>query len=53
MGHRIRAAALEHHIPYVTSLVTFRATVAAMRALRSGPLASHALYKIQLPSLKV
>jgi carbamoyl-phosphate synthase large subunit len=38
VGYRIRTAALEHHVPYVTTLVALRATVAAIRALRSGRL---------------
>lgn len=36
VGHLIRVAALEHHIPYVANLVTFRATVAAMRTPSLG-----------------
>ena len=53
VGHCIRVAALEHHIPYVTNLVTFRATVAAMRTLRSGQLPIHPLSDITSHSLKV
>ena len=37
-GYRIRTAALEHHVPYVTTLVALRATVAAIRYLRSRSL---------------
>ena len=37
-GYRIRAAALEHHVPYVTTLVALRATVAAIRYLRAQTL---------------
>jgi carbamoyl-phosphate synthase large subunit len=36
VGYRIRTTALNHHVPYVTTLVALRATVAAIRALRSG-----------------
>jgi len=35
-GYRIRTAALEYHIPYITALVSLRAVVAAIRSLRSG-----------------
>ncbi len=38
VGYRIRTAALDYHVPYVTTLVALRATVAAIRALRAGPL---------------
>ena len=37
-GYRIRTAALEHHVPYVTTLVALRATVAAIRFLQSQSL---------------
>ncbi|MHB1319179.1 MAG: ATP-binding protein, partial [Anaerolineae bacterium] len=37
-GYRIRTAALEHHVPYVTTLVALRATVAAIRYLRTRSL---------------
>ncbi len=37
-GYRIRMAALEHHVPYVTTLVALRATVAAIRFLRTQKL---------------
>jgi carbamoyl-phosphate synthase large subunit len=37
-GYRIRTAALAHHVPYVTTLVALRATVAAIRFLRSQDL---------------
>jgi len=53
VGHRIRVAALEHHIPYVTNLLTFRATVAAMRSLRSGGLQIRALNELAAHSLEV
>jgi carbamoyl-phosphate synthase large subunit len=43
VGYRIRTAALEYHIPYVTTLVALRATVAAIRSLRSGHLPVRAL----------
>jgi carbamoyl-phosphate synthase large subunit len=42
-GYRIRTAALEHHVPYVTTLVALRATVAAIRFLRSQSLGVHRL----------
>ncbi|MDF1512401.1 MAG: carbamoyl-phosphate synthase large subunit [Anaerolineae bacterium] len=35
-GYRIRAAALQYHIPYVTTLVALRTTVASIRYLRAG-----------------
>ena len=35
-GYRIRVAALEHHVPYVTTMVALRATVAAIRFLRAN-----------------
>lgn len=34
-GYRIRTAALQHHVPYVTTLVGLRMTVAAIRWMRS------------------
>jgi carbamoyl-phosphate synthase large subunit len=37
-GYRIRAAALQYHIPYVTTLVALRTTAAAIRYLRAGTL---------------
>ncbi|MGC9468149.1 MAG: carbamoyl-phosphate synthase large subunit [Anaerolineae bacterium] len=37
-GYRIRMAALQHHVPYVTTLVALRATVAAIRFLGSEAL---------------
>ncbi len=37
-GYRIRTAALEHHVPYVTTLVALRAVVAAIRYLRTQTL---------------
>jgi len=37
-GYRIRAAALQYHIPYVTTLVALRTAVAAIRFLRHGTL---------------
>jgi len=36
VGYRIRTAALDHHVPYVTTLVALRAAVAAIRALRTA-----------------
>jgi carbamoyl-phosphate synthase large subunit len=38
VGYKIRTAALDYHIPYVTTLVALRATVAAIRSIRSGQL---------------
>ena len=35
-GYRIRVAALQHHVPYVTTLVGLRMAVAAIRWMRSG-----------------
>jgi carbamoyl-phosphate synthase large subunit len=35
-GYRIRTAALECHVPYITTPVALRATVAAIRSLRPG-----------------
>jgi carbamoyl-phosphate synthase large subunit len=46
VGYRIRTAALDHHIPYVTTLVALRATVAAIRALRTGELSVRRLSEI-------
>ena len=37
-GYRIRTAALQYHVPYVTTLVALRTTVAAIRFLRHGTL---------------
>jgi len=37
-GYRIRTTALEHHVPYVTTLVALRATVAAIRYITSQSL---------------
>jgi carbamoyl-phosphate synthase large subunit len=52
VGYRIRAAALDYHIPYVTTLVALRATVAAIRFLRSGHLPVRALHDIAGGTLK-
>jgi carbamoyl-phosphate synthase large subunit len=35
-GYRLRTTALNHHVPYVTTLVALRATVVAIRYLRTG-----------------
>jgi len=43
VGQRIRVTALDHHVPYVTTLVALRATVAAIRFLRAGRLPVRAL----------
>ncbi len=45
-GYRIRTAALGHHIPYVTTLVALRATVAAVRFLRSDSLTVNRLGEV-------
>ncbi|MGC9522102.1 MAG: carbamoyl-phosphate synthase large subunit [Anaerolineae bacterium] len=37
-GYQIRTAALEHHVPYVTTLVALRAAIAAIRYLRNQSL---------------
>ncbi|TET49916.1 MAG: hypothetical protein E3J64_08885, partial [Anaerolineales bacterium] len=46
VGYRIRTAALDYHVPYVTTLVALRATVAAVRALHAGRLPIRALGEI-------
>ena len=46
VGYRIRTAALDHHVPYVTTLIALQATVAAIRSLRSGQLPVHSLQEI-------
>ena len=46
VGYRIRKAALDYHVPYVTTLVALRASVAAIRSLRSGRLPVQALAEI-------
>jgi len=43
VGYRIRTAALDYHVPYVTTLVALQATVAAIRSLRTGQLPVRAL----------
>jgi len=48
VGFRIRTAALDYHVPHVTNLLTLRAVVAAIRALRSGRLPIRALNDIVL-----
>jgi len=35
-GFRMRVAALEHHVPYMTNVLTLRAAVAAIRTQRNG-----------------
>jgi carbamoyl-phosphate synthase large subunit len=35
IGYRIRTTALDHHVPYVTTLVALRAAVAAIRTLQA------------------
>jgi carbamoyl-phosphate synthase large subunit len=46
VGYQIRTAALDHHVPYVTSLVALRAAVAAIKSLRAGKLPVRALQEI-------
>jgi carbamoyl-phosphate synthase large subunit len=46
VGYRIRTAAIDYHVPYVTTLVALRATVAAIRSLRSSQLPVRALQEI-------
>jgi carbamoyl-phosphate synthase large subunit len=46
VGYQIRTAALNYHVPYVTSLVALRAAVAATKSLRSGKLPVRALQEI-------
>jgi carbamoyl-phosphate synthase large subunit len=46
VGYQIRTAALDHHVPYVTSLVALRAAVAAIKSLRAGELPVRALQEI-------
>jgi hypothetical protein len=47
VGYRIRTAALDHHIAYVTTLVSLRAAVAAIRALGKQALPVRELGEIQ------
>jgi carbamoyl-phosphate synthase large subunit len=47
VGYRIRTAALNYRIPYVTTLVSLRATVAAVRALKGADLPTRELSEIQ------
>ncbi|MEJ5311465.1 MAG: carbamoyl-phosphate synthase large subunit [Anaerolineae bacterium] len=49
-GYRIRAAALQYHIPYITTLVALRTAVAAIRFLRHGTLPVRALGAGSYPS---
>jgi len=46
VGYCVRTAALNYHVPYVTTLVALRATVAAIRSLRSERLPVRALNDI-------
>jgi carbamoyl-phosphate synthase large subunit len=46
VGYQIRTATIDHHVPYVTSLVALRAAVAAIKSLRSGKLPVRALQEI-------
>jgi carbamoyl-phosphate synthase large subunit len=43
VGYQIRTATIDHHVPYVTSLVALRAAVAAIKSLRAGKLPVRAL----------
>jgi carbamoyl-phosphate synthase large subunit len=52
-GYLIRTAALDYHVPYITALVSLRATVAAIRSLRSGRLPVRALDGILVGALEV
>ena len=52
VGYRIRKAALDYHVPYVTTLVALRAAVAAIRSLRSGHLAVRSLNEISASGLR-
>ena len=53
VGSRIRTAALDYHVPYVTTLVALQATVAAIRYLRSGRLPVRTLNAITSGALEV
>ena len=53
VGYRIRTTALNHHVPYVTTLVALRATVAAIRTLQSGRLPVRELGTISKGVLEV
>ncbi|MBN1889620.1 MAG: hypothetical protein JW850_16610, partial [Thermoflexales bacterium] len=46
VGYRIRTAALDYHVPYVTTLIALQAAVAAIRSLRSAELPVRALGEI-------
>jgi carbamoyl-phosphate synthase large subunit len=46
VGYQIRTSTIDHHVPYVTSLVALRAAVAAIKALHSGKLPVRALQEI-------
>jgi len=46
VGHRIRLASLDHHVPYLTTLAALRAATAAIRSLRSGALPVRSLGEI-------
>jgi carbamoyl-phosphate synthase large subunit len=46
VGYRIRAAALQYHASYITTLVALRAAVAGVRALRAGRLSVMALDEV-------
>jgi carbamoyl-phosphate synthase large subunit len=51
VGYRIREAALDNHVPYVTTLVALRATVAAIRAMRNSPPRALSLTELTLAGL--
>jgi carbamoyl-phosphate synthase large subunit len=46
VGYRIRTAALDYHVPYITTLVALRTAVAAIRSLCIGCLPVRALGEI-------
>jgi carbamoyl-phosphate synthase large subunit len=48
VGYRIRTAALDYHVPYVTTLIALQAAVAAIRSLRSAELPVRALQTLGL-----
>jgi carbamoyl-phosphate synthase large subunit len=52
VGHRIRLASLDHHVPYITTLAALRAATAAIRSLRSGSMPVRPLGEILSGSLE-
>jgi carbamoyl-phosphate synthase large subunit len=51
-GYRIRTAALECHVPYITTPVALRATVAAIRSLHTGRVSVRALDSISRTTME-